>query len=300
MALIPPFFLDCVVAIGFDQPNQTRQYTATGFLFGKLVNQKGDYKEYSIYLVTNKHVFLNNRKAWLRFNPEGNEPAQEFDLLLVGEKNEKKWLEHENQSIDLAIIQLSAPFLLKRGISFGYFRSDQNVLTRDGSLKLGLSEGDSVFVLGFPMGLVGEKRNYVIVRQGAIARIKDSLGGTSKDFLIDTTVLPGNSGGPVITKPEFVSIQGTQSISTAYLIGIVRSYVAYQDIAISSQTKRPRIVFEENSGLASVIPIDFVVEILDKVRITVDAQQQEKPLETTQVPPESPDPQSTFEMDEEE
>jgi hypothetical protein len=42
-------------------------------------------------------------------------------------------------------------------------------------LELGLSEGDGVDVLGFPMGLTGQGEDDVIVRQGAIARVRDTL-----------------------------------------------------------------------------------------------------------------------------
>src|ERR1019366_8874960 len=59
--------------------------------------------------------------------------------------------------------------------------------------------------LGFPLQLVGGERNYVIVRHGTIARIGDMLAGTNKNFLVDTFIFPGNSGGPVILKPEMMA-----------------------------------------------------------------------------------------------
>ena len=42
--------------------------------------------------------------------------------------------------------------------------------------------------MGFPLGVAGEERNYTIVRQGGIARIRDWLGGNSRTILIDGTV----------------------------------------------------------------------------------------------------------------
>ena len=47
------------------------------------------------------------------------------------------------------------------------------------------------------------------------------------------------------------------------MIGVVAAYLPYHDIAISQQTRRPRIVFEENSGLASIVPIDRVIDTID-------------------------------------
>ena len=58
MALIPPFFLDCVVAVGFPDEDGGKKWSASGFLYGKLV-EEGSAKEktYEIFLVTNRHVF---------------------------------------------------------------------------------------------------------------------------------------------------------------------------------------------------------------------------------------------------
>jgi hypothetical protein len=43
---------------------------------------------------------------------------------------------------------------------------------------------------------------------------------------------------------------------------MVRAYEPYQDVAVSVQTKRPRIIFEENSGLTDVIPMDDVEDTI--------------------------------------
>jgi hypothetical protein len=86
-----------------------------------------------------------------------------------------------------------------------------------------ITEGDRVFVLGFPMGLVATERQYVICRSGIIARVRDLLEGTAPDFLVDATVFPGNSGGPVVICPSALAITGTKQIEKADLIGIVKA-----------------------------------------------------------------------------
>ena len=126
------------------------------------------------------------------------------------------------------------------------------------------------------MSLAGENRNYAIVRQGAVARISEYLDGKTKSFLIDSFVFPGNSGGPVILKPEINSIQGTKSNSKAMLVGVVEGYQPYIDIASSLQTKHQRIAFEENSGLAVIFPMDCVNEMLkEKSEAILKAEQSE-------------------------
>ena len=180
--------------------------------------------------------------------------------------------------------------LQAEGIEFSWFRSDQHVQPRPAAIADGVAEGDGVYVLGFPVGLVGGDRNYVIVRQGAIARVRDWLAGGVKEFLVDVTIFPGNSGGPVVSKPELNAITGTKSTGAASLLGVVKSYVPYHDVAVSQQTRLPRVIFEENSGLAAVVPIDYVDEVVRAhiaTRATPPPTEQEaaSPGEAPETPP---------------
>jgi S1-C subfamily serine protease len=236
---------------------------ASGFLYGEFhrVVQPND-KEYRIFLATNRHVFENEEVLYLRFNPGEGEQAREYPLTLKNGEGQPSWFTHVDPEVDVAVIPINAGMLKNDGIQFAYFLSDEHVATREKVLELGITEGDFVYTLGFPLGLVGGGRNFVVVRAGVIARIRDALAGRSSEFLIDTSIFPGNSGGPVVTKPEIASVRGTKAVSRAYLIGMVSGYVPYQDVAISVQTDRPRVIFEENSGLASVVPIDFVNEVI--------------------------------------
>ena len=121
-------------------------------------------------------------------------------------------------------------------------------------------EGDEVYTLGFPLGLAGDGRNYVIARQGIVARIRDWYDGRSNTILIDASIYPGNSGGPVIAKPTVFSY--TKNRSQPMLIGLVSGYVPYQQFARSDQTGDLVSVSTENSGLATVVPIDKVNETI--------------------------------------
>lgn len=263
MALIPPFFLDCVVAIGFLAGDGSKQWTASGFLYGDFVKKATETESsYRTYLVTNRHVFEGKTRAYLRFNPEGDEQAREYEIPLVQQDRTLVWFAHSDPQIDVAVIPINVNLLKRDRIRYNFFQSDTHIADRAKARELGITEGDGIYTLGFPMELVGGERNFVIVRGGVIARIRDTLAGSSKEFLVDAFVFPGNSGGPVIIKPDFMAIEGTKSLNAAYLIGIVRGYRTYREVAISSQTNRPRITFEENSGLASVFPIDYVIETI--------------------------------------
>lgn len=43
---------------------------------------------------------------------------------------------------------------------------------------------------------------------------------------------------------------------------MVKGYLTYSDMAVSQQTGQLRTIFQENSGLAEVIPIDYVNETI--------------------------------------
>jgi hypothetical protein len=262
MALIPPFFTDCVVAIGTDDAEGERRWIASGFLYGEpLFDDARRVTDYRVYLVTNRHVLAGLGKAYLRCNPQADKHAREFDLSLFDE-NKPLWFTHPDAGVDVAVMPINFDLLQQSEMQVAYFQGDQHSATIDALNALGVTEGDFAYVLGFPMGLVGEYRNAVIVRSGTLARVRDLLARSSKIFLVDAFVFPGNSGGPVVLKPEALAIEGTKPQIAPYLIGIVQAYVPYQDVAVSLQTGRPRVIFEENTGLAAVHPVDFIEEAI--------------------------------------
>lgn len=263
MTLLPPFFLDTVVAIGrFDATAKRTDWLGSGFLLGDVVQRQGDKAHFRLYLVTNRHMTSGLAQAKIRFNLMASEPAREFDLDLPPDQQGTLWFTHPNPKIDVAVVPINTQLLRDQGVRMAYFLSDQHALNLRDARDLGVAEGDGVYVLGFPLGMVGETRNYVIVRQGCIARLRDALDDHSTEILVDATVFPGNSGGPVVMKPELGSIHGTKHLDRALLLGVVAGYVPYRDVAVSRQTGMPRVTFEENSGLTTVIPYDFIAETI--------------------------------------
>lgn len=297
--LIPPRYSNAVVALGsvnpvvfpgqIALPGQPCAWTTegTGFLYGYLVQNDPDAskRKYEVYLVTNRHVITDHTAALaivklkrplspqtemecgspipkedtikVRMNPLNSSlQGREFDLPI------KDWFFHQNKGIDIAAIRLNPEYLKTEGLLDVFFQNDDMVYNKGSLKEKGVAAGDGVFVLGFPMNLAGVQRNYVIVRQGCIARISDMLDGQSINYLLDALIFPGNSGSPVILKPEIVSITGTPFQNKAMLIGIVNSYQFYRDVAVSPQTNRERVAFEENSGLAEVLPTDYIDEAI--------------------------------------
>lgn len=256
--------MDCVVAIGVLNDKGEKAWVGTGFLFGKHLSSTPDgQKHYKVYLVTNKHVLKGQSTVLLRFNPQSGQAAKDYNATVVDGGGLPKWTGHPNDQADVAVLQVNATILQNEGMKFSFFRSDEGVLRRADMIAREVTEGDSAFVLGFPMGLMAVDHQYVILRSGALARVRDFLDSRSDEYIIDVQVFPGNSGGPVILKPELASIEGTKNQTSAGLIGLVKSYIPYRDVAISQQTGRPRVIFEENSGLSLVEPVDHILQAID-------------------------------------
>jgi S1-C subfamily serine protease len=265
--LLPPSFVNSVVAIGHNETHPNGPPTwiteASGFFYGYLVQDDPDPAKrlYEIYLITNRHVIANHTTVFIRLNPkQTSDQGQVFDASMIDERGVPTWFTHKDPTIDIAATRINWKVLQDRGIDVDFMTSDANAADTKKMQDIGVSAGDGIFVIGFPMNLAGQQRNYAIVRPGAIARVSDLVQSAATVFLIDSHVFPGNSGGPVILEPNLFAIQGTKSNNTAYLIGMVSAYIPYVDVAISPQTQRPRVTFEENSGLAEVIPVDRINE----------------------------------------
>src|SRR5205807_6087034 len=124
---------------------------------------------YRTFLVSNRHVFENQRFIVVRQNRLADEPAEEIavDLEVPG----GGWTGHPDNDIDVAVMPVNTNYLRDHGLTQSFFHANTHALRRQQMADAGVSEGDAAFVLGFPMGLAGEKRNYVVVRSAGVARI---------------------------------------------------------------------------------------------------------------------------------
>ncbi len=259
--MLPPFYLDTVIAIGVGDNETNRHWIGTGFLFGNYLSKLDEQKNlYRPWLITNKHVLSGIDKIYIKFNSVQGSDSKDYEISLKSRNGRPIWIGHPEKDIDVAALYINPTILRADERLFSYFQSDKHIFTKQQLKNEEITEGDRIFVLGFPMGQISPERQYVICRGGYIARIRDFLEDKTTDFLIDAPVFPGNSGGPIIICPSIAAIEGTKPVTDANLIGIVKSYIPYNDMAISQQTNKPRISFEENSGLAIVEPVNAIIE----------------------------------------
>ena len=251
MALIPPEYLNAVVSLG--TMAESFKHCGTGFLYAHpLPSSTPGRTSYRAFLVTNRHV-VDGGITHVRFNhPETGLTVQPVDAVATG-----VWTFHANGA-DVAVMPLqdSSPLWQGRALAdVGMFVGDICTSFAEGVQPV---EGDGVFLIGFPLGLVGDARNYPVVRYGVVARIQDWIRRDQDTFLVDAPAFPGNSGGPVVLKPEVVAVRNTKAIKHCLLVGVVSKQLRSQEVAISERTGDPRIVFVEDLGLAEVVPAEFV------------------------------------------
>lgn len=251
MALIPKIYIDAVVSIGLRQTNDSIAWIGTGFFVHRRINDK----EVLPFLVSNKHIFEGKSCVVIRMRE-----TQENKLVL---KDVSLSDCRVHTFADIAAVMLSGTTITQQHLKFSSFDIDGNSFSSFELRDNGVDEGSLVYMLGFPMGLVNVNSELPICRMGCIARISEEQIAESHDALLDIQNFPGNSGSPIVSKPEFIGIQGTKILDRCVLIGIIHAYLPYRESLINSQTKEIVEVRSENSGLALMHPVEYIREVID-------------------------------------
>jgi S1-C subfamily serine protease len=216
----------------------------TGFIIGSPNNH--------FILVTAKHVVVDRKgNVKKRLNYRVNHKSQKSIVISdkkCREKGAGDWFVSKNSDVALRIILIFA-------------EADILKIPQKHMLEAKLLQsGTPALILGFPMGLRSNDYTRPIARKAMVARADDG------NIILDGFVFPGNSGGPVVYMPAlFGGLTSAKGyLKKQRLIGLVSSYITYREEAVSLQTKRTRMIFEENSGLTNVIPVDEILKIIER------------------------------------
>lgn len=263
MAIIPDYYMNAVVAVGIRTTHKTITWIGTGFFVGKPI----DYNSSEAYpfLITNKHVFEGHNTVVIRMKKKDSELLQVIDVPLMNDDGTPSYTLHESDNIDIAVLKLNAQFIKDNNLDYSCFNIDTDALSSKELREHGADVGSIIYMLGFPMGLVNNASNIPICRMGCISRMSETQIKEQHNILVDIQNFPGNSGSPIITRPEILSITGTKALTKSVLTGIVHSYIPYRERLINSQTKEVVEIRSENSGIAYVHPVEYIRDIIDKI-----------------------------------
>ena len=256
MSFIPVEFKNAIVSIGIVS-NKKTAWIGTGFFVGKKVSDAS----YEVYLVSNRHVLENSGNYKIRMVDKETQSVKEYDLPL--NKNGSNYMLSTDKQIDVGIVQINGSFIQNHIMNFGLIDIDSNSLSSEEYLEQGGASGDTIFMLGYPLGLVDVQSNEPICRTGCVARITKTELATSKKFLLDLQNFPGNSGSPIFLKPEVFAVAKSKPIKRCCLIGIINSYIPYEEQLYSTQTNRIVEIRSENSGIALANPVEYIRNLIE-------------------------------------
>lgn len=262
MAIIPNFYVNAVVAIGTGNVSNTT-WVGTGFLACRIIDDKGNARP---LLITNKHVLNDEKNIVIRLRKKDSEDFQTIDVSLF-ENRKKLYVVHPIDTVDIAVLPLNGKFFTENQLAFDAFDIDDlnHAMSSEELRNEGVDEGSLIHMLGYPMGLVNINSTLPICRLGCVARMSKAQIDESYNVLVDIQNFPGNSGSPIVTRPEIVSIKGTKALKKSVLLGIIHSYIPYQETLINTQTKKIVEIRSENSGIAKVHPVEYIREVVDLI-----------------------------------
>lgn len=146
-------------------------------------------------LVTAAHVFekmpsANARIGYRVANADGSWSYTPQTVAIRAADGEKLWTKHPSR--DIAAISIQAPeAFAKAAIPLSWLAQD------DTFAKQRVTAGDEMMALGFPRGLAANQAGFPILRSGKVASWPVAPANIYPTFLLDFSVFPGNSGGPV-------------------------------------------------------------------------------------------------------
>lgn len=168
-----------------------RRAIGTGFL---VADRDQDGRPRTV-LVTANHVLSEMSRArtrlGFRVQVQQNWTYSPVDLEIRDRDGAPLWTAHPSR--DVAAIEISVPpAMAQKAIPLAY-------LADDGSFdQTTIVPGEEFMALGYPRGLSANVAGFPILRSARLASYPLGAASRSPTFLLDFSVFPGNSGGPVL------------------------------------------------------------------------------------------------------
>lgn len=175
-----------------------------------------------IVLVTAAHVFERmvgpDVKVGWRFRETDGQWRFDPRNVQIRSGGLPKWTRHPTH--DVAVLEISPPpEFLAAAVPLAWL-ADETSFDENG-----VGPGDEMMTLGFPRGLSANRAGFPILRSGRVASYPLSPPAQYPKFLMDFTVLPGNSGGPVFMTQAGRRRPGTEHPGAAFITGLLTDQV---------------------------------------------------------------------------
>lgn len=147
-----------------------------------------------VVLVTATHVLKNMPGAEMNigYRVQGPNGAWKFQpqkvTIRVGDT--ELWARNPDRDIAAIVVQ-APPEFAKAAIPLSWLADGEAFKRYD------LGPGDEMLALGFPRGVAANSAGFPILRSGRVASYPLAPSREFPTFMLDFSVFPGNSGGPV-------------------------------------------------------------------------------------------------------
>ena len=228
---------------------------------GFLISAPGADGKPRTVLITANHVLDKMPGATARIgyrvsNPDGSWSYSPQQIKIRDGDGKELWTHHPDR--DVAAIAIKAPpEFAKAALPEDYLASD------DSFAKYQVNAGDEMMALGFPRGLSANAAGFPILRSGRVASYPLAPAKIYPTFLLDFSVFPGNSGGPVFvsrgSKSEGVTPVANDSEGPGFIAGLLTQQVELNnerlEIGIVTHAKyiRETIALMSNPLAASTV-----------------------------------------------
>jgi S1-C subfamily serine protease len=226
----------------------------TAFVMGRPTS---DSKNLRYVLITAAHVLegIQGDTATLSLRRKITESnwIRVPTLLRIRQDGRPLWTKHPNA--DVAVMYIQVP----PGVVFPLLSTD--FLADDKTLSdFEIHPGDSLNVLGFPLGMESNEVGFPILRSGRIASYPLLPTEITRSFLLDFMVFKGNSGGPAYLVESTRVFHGATHVGTvSFIAGLVTQETSFNEQLVgiySSETHQYQL------GLAGIVHASIIKQTI--------------------------------------
>lgn len=240
------------------------------------------------YLITAKHVIEGikqksiDQKVYVRLNMKGT--GTQF---IIAPTN--RWLYHpEDLTVDVAVLAWvpSQDVVDYLSIPISMAATDEVIRAE------GIGVGEEVFLTGLFINHYGKERNIPIVRIGNIAampeeRVQTRDFGAIEAYLVEARSIGGLSGSPVFAHLVGVRHVGKTSkleSGKVYLLGLMHGHWDSPVTGTDELTEDTLETERVNMGIAIVVPVSKVLEVLNRKELMERRKSEEEILRKEKAP----------------
>ena len=250
-------YLDTVVTVVCPD-GESQQRLGTGF-FCRSTHWHNAARQL-LFLVTSGHVVGSDpERVGVIFQPRAGDQLLADSLTGRIGPGPSTWF--VDRSNDLAALLLDPERLPEDQVRYRSFDVETDLLSLRQLRQRQIAEGDEALVVGFPEPTYESGREYPAVRLATIAAVPNRAR-PEWPLMAEGTALPGDSGSPIIVKPERDSRISQRAGAGGKLIGVLEGAGRPATVTRSDDDGNP-IEVEQRPGIIRVVPADALHDLIN-------------------------------------